>query len=532
MALSSEDYKKIVEYHRRMAIKEARATTLERMFTHKDYFGVETASPLQRAICRVADGVDLGDLAEHEDVIEYIGGVSHLSGRRPEELAVFSGIRTGKSLFAACLAVHATQSCDVGHMGSGEMPRVSVVSLTRDLAHVILKHIVGNCMSARLLRPLVIGDPTADTIILRHPTGMPVEIKVTAGSRAGGSLVARWSAGCIFDEAPRMVGGEDGVVNWDDLHDAVKGRLVPGAQIISVGSPWAPRGPAWRIVQEHWKKPSAAMVCIKAPAPALNPVWWTKERCDRLRETDPDVYRTDVQAEFLEPSEAMFSSAEIEASMRPSPLHLPHNPNATYVAAMDPATRSNDWTLVVATKLPDGRKAIATHRRWSGSKAAPLSPDAVMAEVAAVLAGYGTTLVYTDQYSGDALRDIGRHHGLVVVVEEWTARKKVELYSLVKTEMSVGQIELPADPLIMSDIMSVRKAVTNNGISIKLPMSADGRHADYAPSIVMALSKFIDKPKNQAPTPGTVERAEWEAKRMEEADDEAFMNSKSRPWWA
>jgi hypothetical protein len=228
--------------------------SLEWRLTNPHAFGLTTASPLQRAVCRVADGRPLGDLARDPRVIAAFGSVDSLPCERPREIVVLSGIRTGKSLLAACAAVDMALKCDVSSLRAGEVPRVSVVSLRKDLADVILNHIIGSVTSSPLLSPLMVGQPSVDSLSLRHPSGCPVQIKVVAGSRAGASLVARWSAGCIFDEFPRMVGDDDAVVNWDDSRDAVLLRLLPGSQVWHIGSPWAPYGPAYELVTERWGK--------------------------------------------------------------------------------------------------------------------------------------------------------------------------------------------------------------------------------------------------------------------------------------
>ncbi len=212
-------------------------------------FGLVSASDLQRAVCRVADGVPLNGLAGRSTVKAAFGDVTTLPEGRCKELYLMSGIRTGKSLLAACAAFHMAVTCDVSSLRAGETPRVSVVSLKKDLADVILNHLVGSIKASRLLSPFLIGDPSGDGIVLRHPTGMPVEVSVVAGSRAGSSLVARWSAGVVFDEFPRMIGGEEGVVNFDDMRQAVIGRLLKGCMLWGIGSPWAPFGPALRHLQ-------------------------------------------------------------------------------------------------------------------------------------------------------------------------------------------------------------------------------------------------------------------------------------------
>jgi hypothetical protein len=504
----------------------AQSMTLEDMMTGP--FRLGTATDLQRAICRLVDGTPLGPLAKHPDVLAYVGNVYKVDGVKPDEIGIFSGIRTFKSLLAAAVAVHASQTCNVSHLGPGETPRVSIVSLSKDLATVVFRHLVGNIKDSEL-KEILIGDPTADTVMLRHPTGIAIEVKVVAGARAGASLVNRWSAGAIFDEASRMVGQDVGVVNYNDAHDSVKGRLLPGAQIISIGSPWAPLGPAYEIVQEHWLKPSKDMICIKAPAYALNPVWWTSERCAALKKSDPDVYRTDVEAEFLEPESSMFSLVEINASTRDE-ITIPYEEGLQYSAAMDPATRSNDWTFAIATQRRNGKKSIVYNCRWQGSKSEPLSPDAVLYEIAKHCQAYRVDIVRSDQYAGDALRDIARRHGVNISIEPWTSQNKYELFNRCATELSDELLELPPDPILKGDLISVRRRVVQNGISVVLPRTSDGRHGDYAPCVVMALARFLIDPVALVPQKGTVAYINYLADQDEIADDESFLNSQRQSW--
>jgi hypothetical protein len=49
---------------------KAPAFTLEALLMNRGAFGLETASPLQRAICRIADGASLEELAAHPDVAQ------------------------------------------------------------------------------------------------------------------------------------------------------------------------------------------------------------------------------------------------------------------------------------------------------------------------------------------------------------------------------------------------------------------------------------------------------------------------------
>ncbi len=475
---------------------KAPAFTLEGLLTHATAFGLTTASPLQRAVCRLADGLPLADLADHPDVIAAIGDVASLPvGVRPSELLILSGVRVGKSLLAAALAVRAALTCDLSRLRPGEPVRVSVVSLTTDLARVVFEHVVGTLTSKPALRALLVGEPTADTVNLRHPSGHVVEVKVVAGSRAGASLVARWSAGVIFDEAPRMSGEEDGVVNFDEARRAALGRLLPGAQLVAIGSPWAPRGPVYEMVLEHWQKPTARLVIVRAPAPAMNPSWWTPARVEQLKIQDEQAYRTDVLGEFADPESSLFSSAELERVTRKAPLVLEREAGHTYRAAMDPGTRGNAWTMAVGTSRVDGTVEIVLTRQWQGSKTDPLNPDVVLKEIAAICRGYGVEFVITDQWAADALKAIADRHGLSLYIDTITAARKVELYESLRTRIADSKVRLPNDTQVLNDLLSVRKRVTTSGIAIELPRTADGRHADYAPALALVVEKCFIPPE-------------------------------------
>jgi hypothetical protein len=190
---------------------------------------------------------------------------------------------------------------------------VSVLSLDRDKAGVVVDHCLGRIRASRELAARLIGKPLKSSFSIQHPEEREIEVCVVAGAGAGGAVVSRWSAGLIADEAPRMTGDEgDAVANLDETIRAVEGRLLPGAQIITIGSPDLPEGPIYKAVVEHWHKPTPAHVVIKAPAWQLNPWWWTAER---MAELTPEARRTDVDAEFGGRARSLFSINAIERCM-------------------------------------------------------------------------------------------------------------------------------------------------------------------------------------------------------------------------
>jgi hypothetical protein len=293
------------------------APTLEQMIFGERLFALTTPTPVQRAIARAADGRPLGELASDPRVAAAFGGSEAIAtlpvGIIPERVDVYSGIRTAKSLLASAAAVCMSQRIDVSGLRPGEIPRIPILSLDRDKADVVFQHIVGTVRSQPLLRGLLVDEPTAESILLRHPSGCVVEIAPVAGKRAGGALVARWLGGVVLDEAPRMLSSEDGaVVTIDDALAASAGRILPGGQTWVIGSPWAPFGECFESVQTRWGVPGRDRVVAKAPAFDLNPVWWTSERVEALRTSNPRAYKTDVLAEFVDAESAVFPSEAIE----------------------------------------------------------------------------------------------------------------------------------------------------------------------------------------------------------------------------
>lgn len=463
---------------------------LETLLCDPDWFGLVNASPLQRAICRILDGRPLGDLARHPDVIQALGGeaaVEMLPDSPPDEFCLLAGIRCGKSLIAAACGVRSAMSCDLSSLGPGDEVAVPIVSTKKKTARQTWSHVRGRVLASKRLREMVIGKPTADTIMFRHPSGTPIEISVTAGSRAADTLVSRWLAGAIFDEAPRMVGAEDGVVNLDHARDSIAGRMLPGAQALMIGSPWAPYGPVYNLVTKHHGSPSESIVVIRARGPAMNPSRWTPERCERLKQRNPDAYAVDVEAKFRDAESGMFTEPELKACVRPEPLEIPRRVGRHYVATMDPATRGNAWTLTILENA--GEKIIVCYaKQWIGTTDEPLSPKKTLIDIAETMRSYGLTTLYSDQWSADSLREQAADVGIWMSDETMTGSTNLELYLALKARVQDKTIELPPMLTLVRDLGTVKKKTTASGVSIVLPKTNDGRHCDFAPPIARAMA--------------------------------------------
>lgn len=463
----------------------------EHLLTTSAGFNITTATPAQRAACRILDGVPLGDVRDHPDVAQLVGGPEALAAlppAAPNEAIFLAAIRGAKTIIAVCAGIRMALTVDVSALGPGEVPRVSIVAPKLDLSTVGYQQAIGSIHSSLLLAPYLLNDK-AGVLTLRHPSGRPVELAIVAGSRAGTGLVSRWSAGVIFDEAPRMCGAEDGVVNLEHARDAVLGRLLPGAQALYIGSPWAPFGPVYDLVQQHWGKPTQAMVVMRGTGPMLHPAYWTPARCEAMR-SNPTAYATDVLGEFADPEAGLLSPASVAKNTREGPLELTFDRTGYYAAAVDPSEGSatgNAWTLVIVQYIAPKGAAPAKYRVALAREFRGVRPEQCWQEIARDCRRFGLAKCTTDQYAAAANTDLAAQCGLRLRIDPATSASKLEDFTNLQTLVHSDQVELAPNPTLRADLLSVRRRVTQTGMAIVLPKTGDGRHADYAPALCAAV---------------------------------------------
>lgn len=462
---------------------------LEALLVHEEGFGLVNASIPQRAICRVMTGEPLGEYAQHPDVVAMLGGrdaVARLPARAPDMCLLGAAVRCAKSTIVAAKAVRNAYLGDCSGLAPGEIPRVPIVSVDLDKAQETFSKITGALCNSPRLSGLLAKKPTADSVLIRNRSGRLVEIKMAAGAVAGRSLVSRWLLGIIFDEAPRMQGQEDGVINLDDALSAVMARMRPGAQIDLVGSLWAPRGKVFELITHRFGKPGADLVVMVANGPQLRPDMYTPEYCERIRLADDRAFEADVMSRFADPETVLIPSVEITAATRVDE-GLRATPFMSYVAIIDPATRGNGWTLVVIGTKPQGGYELVLAREWIGSRAEPLKGSRVLPEIDAALQPYGVTEVHTDQAGYDHLVDIAElvHVGFelrLVTRDDGVACKRLPAL------FTEHRLTLPDVKQLRADLIALkRKPKQGGGSAPVLPKTADGRHCDYGAAVLLAM---------------------------------------------
>lgn len=478
----------------------SRPPTLEHVFTSPDFFGVVEATPLQRAVCRAIEGRPLGELENHPAIIRCIGTWTHR--KRPKEVVLAAGIRCGKSLLNAAICAWLALTVDLAktrvRADKGEIPRISIVSTQKDTAQATLSHLIGTFEKSPQLRKCVVKNKTGYIFTQPH-TGHQIEITVVANKKSGASLVARWQVAVIFDEAARIPSAGTSTINLEESRAGALARIVEGGLMLMTSSPTVPTGKFYELVTENLYRNNPNVLSIQAPGRCLNPVYWTPEREQELKERDPDTWLTDSEGQFASPANSLFPLNSLDASIRKQPTVLPPEPGLSYIAAMDPGLSGNSWTLVVGTRQGNKRRVVMA-REWTGTKLRPNNAEEILREISILLEPYGVTNVATDQYGFELLRQTGTKFGLTLFQRKYTHEEKQALYVNIQNLLTSGLIEIPDNQMLKLDLLRTKKVpLQSGGYTIQLPQTSDGRHCDFVPSFLLAIGDYCQDVYTPAP---------------------------------
>lgn len=491
---------------------------LETLLTSPEGLGIETASLLQRAICRIVDGTPLDDLlarateTERQAVEAMVGApLSQLPEVAPVETVLLAPVRTFKTLFAVACATKASQSVDVSPVRPGqEPPRFSVLATQLDTARTFRGHLEAIKQSP-ILRRVVVGE-TADSMTLRHPHGPEIEIKCVAAHRGGYSLHSRWSAGVTFSEAPGWH-STDKVVSLEENRDTALGRLLPGASILYEGSPWQPSGWIFDAVRRYHGHPSADILVLwprvidgRTPAEWLNPGYWTPERVARTKRTSPRTYTMHLCNEFGGAAGVFDMDAVVRAQEMPKPLDYDA---PAPVCIIDPSSGKKDsWTWCFCNwvnpvppddafewePLVDHKGHIITRRGeikrdergypvLRADYKGPVRPflafwgfgsfdgdfwkqrlgSDVVEHIAEQCHRVGATAVHSDQREAYMLQSEFKRHGLKFTEHPYSMQSKPEAVARVRRWLRDGTIQLPKHDILHRELLNFSEVPTAGG---------------------------------------------------------------------
>jgi hypothetical protein len=376
----------------------------------------------------------------------------------------------GKSRIAALLAcAFATRDYT---RAPGESIYVGVFAPDRKQAAITLRYVRGLLNSVPALAGLIASE-TRESIDLAH--GVVIEVVTASLAAPRGRAYAL----AIVEEAAFLP--TDQSANPDlELLRAIRPALarVPGSLLAVVSSPYARRGELWRTCQRHQARPDPAVVVVQASTLALNPTF-DRQAVETAYVEDPASAAAEYGGEFRSDLEAFVTRDAVAAVTDPGCLERAPAIRGEYVAFVDPSGGSADsMTLAVACGDGDGSAVLAALREAKP----PFSPEAVVAEFAALLATYRVATVHGDRYGGEWPREVFRRHRIEYVVSE---RSKSELYQALLPLLNSRRVALLDVPRLQAQLAGLERRVSRGGRdSID---HAPGGHDDVANAAAGAL---------------------------------------------
>lgn len=506
---------------------------LEALLCSRDGFGLESASFLQRASCRITDGADLADLVARASDFERrcletaIGCSPTLLpvGTPPVEVYNLNPIRTGKSLAMAALAVARSQMIDVSIIKPGEAgPRITILSTETDNANALRAHL-GIVNERPMLASLKVGE-TAESVYMRHPSGLTTEIAVAAAKRGGLSLASRFSGTVLFDEAPGWY-STDKIVSLEESRDQALGRLLPGAQLYYGGSKWQPSGHCYSVHRDSFGRPTSDVVVVSAqevdgvsPARQLNPVFWTPEREAKVQKASRRAYAMNVLNNFGGSESAVLSFDELQPCIS---LALEGYGYGQAFCGLDASKLRRDgfafcigffaeplekyrqkWVMINGhPAMPEldkwGRpiyhEAGKTLLRigeiggWSGSEIKKVTIEQVVAHIVQRCNAWGADLIVADDFESTALAGHFSQHGKTYKPYAWSERSKdAAIGGTLKRYVREQILSLAPHSEMERELLSIRQ----------IPKAGDTRWSyptnglDYASSVIAIMHALND----------------------------------------
>jgi hypothetical protein len=121
-----------------------------------------------------------------------------------------------------------------------------------------------------------------------------------------------------------------------------------GGKLIVLSSPYAQSGALWELHRRHYGKDDSTTLVWSASASAMNPSL-PADYLQRMREDDPEAYRSEVLGEFRSGVSTFLDPEILEACVIPDRHELPPADGVSYVAFADPSGGSRDaFTVAIA----------------------------------------------------------------------------------------------------------------------------------------------------------------------------------------
>lgn len=470
------------------------------------WIGVE-ATPYQRVFCAVAyDGVQPEELDDDDRRIarDLFGPVSHIERRNRHGIFTLAGGRAGKTyLLGALRLVWGAFTRDLSSLAPGQRAVALCIGPKDVHRQEIINYQLGAIRSRPELKATIVSprylrdDDRPESFAIKRPDGHIVQFEGGTANRGGYGGRGRSLTDCLLDEMAFFQDANH-VVNDKEIFKAASPRVLPGGQIIGQTTAWAKAGYHWEKWVENFGHPVSGLAA-RATTEQLRPA--AKEMVDRERASDPENARREFDAEPMgEQPQQFLTELEITSCFDDS-MTLPRPPASPdnvypeeHAAGGDAGMRSNSSALV-AVHTFERFIVLGDILEMRPTPDAPLRPSDVGREFARVMLEQGCTLFMADQHYRETIREHLPDSIAMLEAPGTPSEAAVRARAIIRdgrfrmpNPKSLPEPQRTVAERLVKQLKEVRAVpVAGGGLTIRMPLWADGSHGDIAAALFLAL---------------------------------------------
>lgn len=452
------------------------------------------------------------------DELGYLTGITREVPYVPKEYSILTGImgrRSGKStvIGAFSSAYEITLGGHPQYAQAGQELDYVYVAQDMNLATKNMMSIVRTLEQSPMLRKEIVnrGAETVEfrnNIVLR---AMPSNIKSSRGSAVVGVIMDE--LGFWYKDAKSANPDKEVEIAFAYALQ----QFEPWAKQLRMTTPWTKEGLAYeasvagtegRLLPkgtdpdevERWEDhlvvyaPTAAM---DIPEPLV-----TRKKLARKKKRDPEAFARESLAKFIDSQTGFLSHTKINEAIEAGkalPKDRPFLPDANYVAVMDPAFRSDEYTLTIGhhdTQLGVVQDFL---KAWTPEPGARLNPALILDETKEILDRFELSLVYSDQHQLESLQQLALDRDFTVFGHDLTVKSKPKVMQSLSLALNRNKLVLLDDPVQKKQLQELQRTVQPSGhYTIAAP---PGKHDDRATvlGLMVHLAEQLPAAEN-APT--------------------------------
>ena len=432
---------------RELPLKDIEEFVLELKLLSRDELSLAQRTALKAVYGLMLDQEELDIYRRATELLEY-------AGQEQSEATFICGRRSGKTTrIGALIALY--EAYRYHNVPAGEHAYVVLIAPFKKQAKEAFRAIKRYINNSPILKKSVVKF-RKDEIELDN--GVIIACWTCSAVNVRGSSVI-----CAICDETAFWQHEDTSANPEE--EVMEG-LRPGlaaltnTKLIRISTPFRKEGILWKEFQtrrevDHlvWRLSTAEMNPTAVPAAFL----------EKERQRNEEKYLREYMAEFTDPISSFIGSDTLNDCIQKGCTELPPHKNATYVAAIDPAFKRDDWALVIAERTADGTIVIDLVRTWTGKPNEPLGFESVCQEIARILKLYDINSSIGDQHCAPVIEQQFLELEIIHVESTITASKKMAIFANLKHLLISKKIQLLDDPKLLSQFRNLREHKARNG---------------------------------------------------------------------